>query len=159
MGHIGCSANHEGSLLKPSERGRKLVGLEAKGSGLALVGDPALPVNQIKAIGPAGVGALGGVAKLIEHGRKFQSQLAHTSTRKESPFFFVLRTGKNNLVFYVALHLPDVAGMSFGDVHHQKSNAVGVLFVEFVESGSLPPEGRSSVAAKNQDDRLLLVQY
>ena len=69
--------------------------------------------------------------------------------------FFVLGTGKDHLVFDVALHLPDIAGVRLGDVNHQKGDSILVLVVELVESGNLPPEGRSRIAAKNKDDRLL----
>jgi hypothetical protein len=48
--------------------------------------------------------------------------------------------------------------MSFGDIHHQKGDTILVLLVEFVEGRNLPPEGRSSVAAENQYNRLLLIQ-
>jgi hypothetical protein len=54
------------------------------------------------------------------------------------------------------LHLPDVAGMRFGDVDHQERDLLSVLLVELVESGNLPPEGRSSVAAEDEHNRLAL---
>jgi len=55
------------------------------------------------------------------------------------------------------LHLPNIAGMRFGDVDHQESNFALILIVELVEGGNLPPERRSSVAAENHDYRLRLV--
>jgi hypothetical protein len=48
--------------------------------------------------------------------------------------------------------------MGFGDVDDQETRAVLVLLVELVEGGNLPPEGRSSIAAENQHNWLLLVQ-
>ena len=71
---------------------------------------------------------------------------------------FIFWTGENHLVFYIALHLPDVAGVRFSNVDHQKGYAILILLVEFVEGRNLPPEWRSGVAAKNQHHRLLLVQ-
>jgi len=65
------------------------------------------------------------------------------------------RAGEDYLVLDVALHLPDVAGMRFEDVDHQERDAISILIVELVEGGNLPPEGRSSVAAENEDNRLL----
>jgi hypothetical protein len=44
--------------------------------------------------------------------------------------------------------------MRFRDVHHQKINLVSVLLVELIESGNLPPEWRSGVTAKNENDWL-----
>jgi len=41
------------------------------------------------------------------------------------------------------------------DVNDVERRAIFVLLVEFVEGGNLPPEGRSGVAAEDEDDRLL----
>jgi hypothetical protein len=43
-----------------------------------------------------------------------------------------------------------------GDVNHEKRDSVAELFVKLVEGGNLPPEGRSSVASKDQHDRTIL---
>jgi hypothetical protein len=44
----------------------------------------------------------------------------------------------------------------FGDIHNQKVYLALVLLIELVESGDLPPEGRSRVAAKDENDRASL---
>jgi hypothetical protein len=41
--------------------------------------------------------------------------------------------------------------VGLGDVDNKESNLVLVLIVELVESGNLPPEGRSGVTAKDED--------
>ncbi len=133
-------------------------GSNPNGPGLAFVGNAAVGINQIKSIWPARVGALGAVAKFIEHAGKFYAQLADAGAGDVGAFFFILRTGKNDLVFYIALHLPDVAGMGFRDIDHKKSHAILVLLVEFVEGRNLPPEWRSGVASENQHYGLLFVQ-
>ena len=51
--------------------------------------------------------------------------------------------------------MPQVAGMRFADVHHVERDLILILFVELVESGNLPPERRSRVAAENQHNRFL----
>ena len=48
--------------------------------------------------------------------------------------------------------------MRFGDVDDHKGNAIAELLIQFVKSGSLPPKWRSSVAAEDEHDRLLLIQ-
>jgi hypothetical protein len=48
--------------------------------------------------------------------------------------------------------------MSFGDVDNQEPDFSLVLVVEFVEGRNLPPEWRSSVAAKNHHYGLSFVQ-
>src|SRR5277367_3983656 len=46
--------------------------------------------------------------------------------------------------------------MSLSDIDHQERNLASILFVELVEGRNLPPEGRSSVAAKYEHHRLSL---
>jgi len=47
--------------------------------------------------------------------------------------------------------------MSFGNVNDQESDAAAILLVELIERGNLPPERRSSIAAKHQHHGLPLV--
>lgn len=49
--------------------------------------------------------------------------------------------------------------MRFCDVNHKKGDAVFVLIVKLVESGNLPPEGRSSVAAEDEDYGLIPIHF
>jgi hypothetical protein len=135
-----------------------MIGLKTKRAWFALIGNAAVGVNQIKAVGPACIGPFRSVAKLIENAGNFYAELSHAGSGNIGAFFFVLRIGKDDLVFYVALHLPNVAGMGLGDVDNQESHAVLVLLVKFVEGRNLPPERRSRIAAENQHNGLLLIQ-
>jgi hypothetical protein len=47
--------------------------------------------------------------------------------------------------------------MRFRNVNNQECNAPAILFVKLIESGNLPPEWRSRVAAEYQNHRLQLV--
>jgi hypothetical protein len=132
--------------------------MEAKGPGAALVGDATLRVDQVEAIGPGGESLLSSVAEFVEHRWNADTQLAHTGSGHEGAFFFALRAGEDDAVFDVALHLPDIAGMRFGDVDNKKARAVFVLVEELIESGSLPPEGRSGVAAEDEHHGLLVIE-
>ncbi len=116
-------------------------------------------VDQVHTIGPASVGAFGGISEFVEYSRKFDSQLANTGSSNEGPVFFILGAGEHNFVFDVALHLPDITGMGLGNVHHKKCDAILVLIVELVEGGNLPPEWRSGITAENQDRGLLLSDF
>jgi hypothetical protein len=137
------------------QRWTEVIGFEAEGAGFAFVNNPVVGVDQIQAVGPASVGALGRVAKLVKDRGKFNSQLAHAGAGNLPTLFFISWAGKNHFVLYIALHLPHVAGVCFQDVDHQEGDLAVVVVCELVESGNLPPEGRSSVAAKDKDDRFL----
>jgi hypothetical protein len=135
------------------QRRTEVVGFEAEGAGFAFVDDPVVGVDQVQAVGPASVGALGRVAELVEHRGKLDSQLAHAGAGNLPTLLFISWAGKDDFVLYIALHLPHVAGVSLQDVDHQEGDLAVVLVCELVESGNLPPEGRSSVAAENENDR------
>jgi len=142
----------DGSLY----RGLQLVGAEAEGSGPAFIGHTARGINQVEAIWPCRVRALGRVAKFVENRGNFNSQLAHARSGHERAFFFTARTGEEDLFLHIALRLPDVGGMRFGDVDHEECDATSIFLIELVEGRNLPPEGRSGVASKYEYDWLLL---
>jgi hypothetical protein len=131
-------------------------GIEPEGSWFALVRHVAGRVDQVKAVWPCRVRLFRGVAEFIEHGRNIDPELADAGTRDETAFFFAPRTGEDNIVLNIALHLPDVAGVRLGDVHHQERDLLSILLIELVEGRNLPPEGRSSVASEDQHHRLSL---
>jgi MFS family permease len=99
--------------------------------------------------------AFGGVPEFVQHCGKLYPQLAHAKSGDVLPLAFILRTGEDDLIPDVALHLPDITRMGLGDVYGQKGDTILVLLVELVEGGNLPPKGRSSVTAKDEHDRLL----
>jgi hypothetical protein len=127
---------------------RQLLRFKSKRPGSTLVSNAALRVDQVDAIRPPRIGLFGRIAKFVEHGRKLDTEFPHASPSDEGAIFFGFRAGKNHLVFDIALHLPNVAGMRFGNVDDQESNPPAILFVEFIEGRNLPPEGRSSIAAE-----------
>jgi hypothetical protein len=48
--------------------------------------------------------------------------------------------------------------VGFADVDDVESDLILVLIVESVESGNLPPKGRSSIAPEDEHDRFLATQ-
>jgi hypothetical protein len=113
-------------------------------------------VDQIEPVRPAGIGLFRGIAEFVEHSGKLYPKFPDASSGDKCPFFFCLRTGKNNLVLDIALHLPHVAGMCFSDVHNQEGNAPSILLVKLIKGRNLPPERGSGVAAEYQNHGLLL---
>ena len=139
--------------LEFGESGGQLFCFESKWSGLTLVSHTAVSINQINAVGPAGIGLLGRVAEFIQDGRELDPEFAHARSRHQGALFFIPWAGKYNLVFDVALHLPDIARMRFRDIDDQERHLACVLVIELVEGGDLPPERRSGVAAEDHDHR------
>jgi len=141
----------------PTKNCFQLVRLKTKRSRCALIGNVALRVDQVNAVRPALVGLFGRVAKLVEHSRKLYAKLSHAGTGDEGSVFFRPRAGKNDVVFDIALHLPNVAGLRFRNIDDQESNTTAIRLVKLIEGGSLPPERRSSVPSEHKHHGLPLV--
>jgi hypothetical protein len=122
----------------------------------ALIGHAPAGINHVESIGPRRVGALRRVAKLVEDRRNLNSELAHARSGNEFSFVFAARTGEDNFVFYIALHLPNIARVRLGDVDHKERDPASIFLVELVQGGNLPPEGRSGVAAEYKHNRTIL---
>ena len=134
-----------------------MIRFKPKGTRFAFECDTALRVDQVNAIRPACIGVFGRIAKLIEHGGKLDPKFPNAGPGDERAIFFSFRAGKNNLVFDITLHLPDVAGMRLGDVDNQEGNGRGTAR-RACGPENLPPERRSRIATEYQDHGLPLTQ-
>jgi hypothetical protein len=114
-------------------------------------------IDEIEAVGPSGVGLLGRVIEVVEDGGELDTELADAGVGDFAALVEVAGTRENDVIFYVALHLPDVAGMCFENVDGEEADAIVVVVVELVEGRNLPPVGRSRVTAEDEDDRFLRV--
>src|SRR5580704_7533874 len=72
-----------------------------------------------------------------------------------NPLHQSLRLRVANVFVHIAFHLPFVLRMGFADVNGQKIRASFVIVVKIYEVAYLAAEGRSGVAAKDQDERAL----
>jgi hypothetical protein len=144
--------------VEASECGGEFVGLESEGPRAALVGDASVGVDQVDAIRPAGVLSLSRVAEFVEDRRELNPQFAHTEAGDGGAFLLVPRSGEDDFILDIALHLPDVAGVRFSYVHHEEGDVIPVLLIQLVQRGDLPAEGWSGIAAEDQHRRLLTVE-
>ena len=58
-----------------------------------------------------------------------------------------------DILIDVRLHLPFILRMRFANVHGQEIGAIFIVVINLDEISNLAAEGRSSVAAENQDQR------
>jgi hypothetical protein len=49
--------------------------------------------------------------------------------------------------------LPEIARMSLVDVHNEERYLIFILLVQLIERGNLPAKWRSSVTAKDENNR------
>jgi hypothetical protein len=133
----------------------QIIGLKTEGAGSALENHLPGRIDQVEAIRPPGVCLFCLIVEAVEQGGKLDSKIANATSRDGRSFFLIFRAGEDDFVFDVASHLPNVTGMRLEDVDGVEGDLVFVLIVELVEGRNLPPEGRSGVAAKNENDGLL----
>jgi len=128
--------------------------VETEGTRRTLVGNATVGIDQIQAIGPACVILLDAIFHGVNQGGHGDVEFPHAG----GSHLFALGSGggvlKNHAFLDVALHLPKIAGMRFVNVNDVERDTLAVLLVELVERGNLPAKRRSSIAAKNQYDRL-----
>ncbi len=125
--------------------------LESERPSVTLVGDDAVPVNHIEAIGPARVSDFGGIVEFIDEGGNLKTQLYHAGSGQVHALFVTLRADDLNSLLNVVFVSPEVGGVGFLNVDDKELGAVLVLLIQPVQRGNLPAEGRSGVASKDQN--------
>ena len=144
-----------GTDLLPLECRREFLGIETKGTGFGLEPDSARFIDEIETVGPARVFLLHMIVYGIDQGGDRDMQFAHTRIGNRLSIFFRGRIGKQNALFDIALHLPNVCGMSLVDINNEKRDAIFILFIPRVERGNRPAKRWSSITAKDENDRFL----
>ena len=137
------------------DRAGKIIRMEPKRSRFALERDLSIALNQVEAVRPAGVGGFHLIIKTINQRRELDMQLPNASASHRRALMLVARTAEQNVIADVALHLPDVGGMSFKNVDSVEVDLALVLLGQLVQGGNLPPKRRSGIAAENENDRPL----
>lgn len=91
----------------------QIVWMEAERPSLTLVGDAAIAIDEVQAIGPACIGLLGSVVDVIDHGGELDAEFTDTASGDVFALLHGFRRGEQNVVADVALHLPDIGRVRF----------------------------------------------
>ena len=129
------------------------TGAEAVRAGGTLEGDAAVLVDDVKAVGPGGVGAVGGVVEGVDQGGERDFEVADAGGGDRESLCVGFGVGVDDAVALIDRKLPDVARVGFLDIDDIERYAVLVFLVDLVENGNLPPERRSSIGAKDEHNR------
>ena len=112
-------------------------------------------IKDVETLGPCGVGVVRDVEHIV-HGewqRKMES--LDEIIGDGDPLHESMRLGIADSLIHVGFHLPFVERMSFADVDGEEIGAVLVIVIERDEVAYLAAEGRSGIAAENEDQRTL----
>ncbi len=94
------------------------------------------------------------VDRIDERGNR-DMQVSHARVGHSLPIFIRGGISKQNAFLHVALHLPNIARMRLSDVDNEERYSIFILLVQLVERVNLPAKRRSSVTAKDENNRLL----
>jgi hypothetical protein len=111
--------------------------------------------DQIHSIRPSVVCGLNLIVEAIDESGKFDPEPPHARASYRGTLLLIARAAEQYIVLHIALHLPHVVGMSFENVDGVEVNLALVLLGQFVQGGNLPPKGRSSKAAEDENSWLV----
>jgi hypothetical protein len=73
-------------------------GLEAEWTGCGFVGDAAVCVHDVEAIGPAGVSTVGRIVERVHNGGELDSELQNAELAERAAFIEVFWAGEDDVI-------------------------------------------------------------
>jgi hypothetical protein len=130
-----------------------LLWIVFEGAVPAFVGDAALLVDDVKALGPRGVGVVGGVAHIVDAEGDGVIEPLCEIVGYGYALLERFRLGVADIVFvlFVGFHLPLIERVGFTDVDGEEIGAVFIVVVDLGDVADLATEWRSSEAAEDED--------
>ena len=133
--------------------GADFVGVIVKWPHTAAIRNAAGFVDDVEALGPRGIRVIGGVGEVVDAERdgvvEALDEIVGDGHALRESFWL----GVTNIILHVGLHLPFVRRVSFADVDGQKVGVIFIVVVNLHHVTDVAAEGRSSVAAEDDDER------
>ena len=114
------------------EGGFDALWVEAEGARAGFVGDLAIAIDDVEAIGPAGVIVLGGVLEIVDERGEFNSELHDAELAHLFALFEIFRSSEDYVIVEVIGVLPDVGGVRFANVDRVKRNLIAIFLIQRV---------------------------
>ena len=134
------------------EPGADFVGVVIERAHAAAVSNVAGFVDDVEAFGPCRVGVVRGVVDVIDAESdgivKALDEIVCDGDALREGFWL----GVTHVVLHVGLHLPLVGWVRFTDINSQKVGVILVIVVNLHHVTDVATEGRSSVAAEDDDE-------
>jgi hypothetical protein len=129
------------------------VRIVREGSHAAAIGDATGFVDYVEALGPRGIGVVGGVIDVVDAEGDWVVETLDEIVRDGYALRQSFRLGVTHVVLHVGFHLPLVGRMGFADVDSQEIGVIFVIVVNLHHVTDVAAKRRSSVAAKNDYKR------
>ncbi len=142
-----------GGTVAGGEPSADFVGIVMEGTHAAAIGDTAGFVNDIEALGPRGVGVVRRVVHVVDAESDGIVESLDEVISDGNALGKRFRLGVADVILDVGLHFPLVSWMGFANVHGEKVGMFLVVVVNLDHVTDVAAEGRSSVAAEDDDER------
>ena len=133
--------------------GADFVGIVIERAHAAAIGDAARFIDDVEALGPGGVGVVGGVGHVVDPEVDGIVEALDEIIGDGDALRERFRLGVADVIFDIGFHFPLVGGMSFADVHGEEVSVIFVIVVNLHHVADVAAERRSSVAAEDDDER------
>ena len=124
-----------------------------EGAHAATVRDAAGFVDDVEAFRPGGVGVVGGVIDVVDPESDGVVEALDEIVGDRYALRESFRLGVADIILHVGLHLPLIGRVGFAYIHGQKVSMILVVVVNLHHVTDVATEGRSSVAAENDNER------
>jgi len=133
--------------------GTDFVGIIVERTDAAAISDAAGFVDDVEALGPGGISGFGRVVDVVDAEGDGVFEPLDEIVGNGDALAERLRLGVADVVLHVGFHLPFVRGMSFANVNSEEIGVIFVVVVNLHHVTDVAAEGRSSVAAEDDDER------
>jgi len=134
------------------EPGADLLWIVAERAHAAAVGDAGRFVNDVKALGPGGVGVVGSVGHVVDAERERKLETFGEIITNGEALLESRGLGVADVFLEVGLHLPFVGGVRFTNIDSQKIGVLLVIVEDLDDVADLATEGRSSKTTEDEDE-------
>ena len=129
------------------------VGIVMEGAHAAAIGDAAGFVDDVEPLGPCGVGVVRGVIDVVHAEGNGIVESLDEVVGDSYALSKSLGLRIADVVLYVGLHLPLVGWVCFAHIYGEKIGVIFVVVVNLHHVTDVAAKRRSSVAAKDDDQR------
>lgn len=135
------------------EPGTDFGGIVVERTHAAAIGDAAGFVDDVEALGPRGIGIVGGIAHVIDSEIHRVVEPVNEIVGDGHALGQRFRLRITNVILDVRAHFPFIRWMSFAHINSEEVGVILVVVIELNHVADVAPKGRSSVAAEDEYER------
>lgn len=131
----------------------RLFRMKPKGPESALINNLPLLIEDVNPFRPPTIHVVGGVVHIVNSERQREVETLCKVVGDRHTLREAMRLRIAHALIHIRLHLPFILRMRLADVDREEIGAILVIVVHLHQVADLAAEGRSGVAAENQNHR------